>query len=176
MIASPRAASIPFCTAAVLPAFDSKRIARIRWSTRATSAIIVGVRSVEPSSTTMASTRSMGSARTRLSASPSVASSLYAGIMTDSNVDPPTERKVGESCGMTDAADAAEGTTVDWREALPAAEFCCWVVVALAPMLRWINGAAVTDDQFYIQVALVTLALTGALSLRIWNGRRARRV
>jgi hypothetical protein len=43
-------------------------------------------------------------------------------------------------------------------------------------MLRWINGAAVTGDQFYMQVGLVTLALLGAISLRIWNWRRARRV
>lgn len=53
----------------------------------------------------------------------------------------------------------------------PALEFCCWVVVALAPFLRWINGAAVTDDQFYIQCGLVTLATTGALGLRVYNWR-----
>lgn len=81
-----------------------------------------------------------------------------------------------ESCDMAGAVDAAEETAVDWRETLPAAEFCCWIVVALAPMLRWINGAAVTDDQFYIQVGLVTVALAGAVALRIWNKRRARRV
>ncbi|BBO35563.1 hypothetical protein [Lacipirellula parvula] len=70
----------------------------------------------------------------------------------------------------------ADSAADDWRETLPAAEFCCWVVVLLAPILRLINGAAVTDDQFYIQIALVTLTLAGAVSLRIWNCRRARRV
>ncbi|WP_152099893.1 hypothetical protein [Lacipirellula parvula] len=64
--------------------------------------------------------------------------------------------------------------TVDWRETLPAAEFCCWVVVLLAPLLRWINGAAVTDDQFLIHVAIVTVAVAGALVLRIWNWKQPR--
>jgi len=50
----------------------------------------------------------------------------------------------------------------------PAIEFMCWVVVCLAPFLRWVNGAAVvTTDQFYIQVALFSAALTGAVALRV---------
>lgn len=85
--------------------------------------------------------------------------------MTDRSTEPEVEE-----------ADGMDSDAVDWRETLPAAEFCCWVVVALAPMLRWINGAAVTDDQFYIQVGLVTMALAGAVTLRIWNWRRTRRV
>jgi hypothetical protein len=64
---------------------------------------------------------------------------------------------------------------VRFRDVAPAIEFACWVVVALAPFLRWINGAAVTDDQFVIQVSLVTLALSGALGLRIYNWRLGRK-
>ena len=98
-------------------------------------------------------------------------------MMTDSNFDSPAEREaVEESCDMADAAETTDETVVDWRETLPAAEFCCWIVVLLAPMLRWINGAAVTDDQFYIQVGLTTLALIGAVTLRLVNWRRARRI
>lgn len=81
--------------------------------------------------------------------------------------EPHTEPEVVELEGM-------KSGSIDWRETLPAAEFCCWVVVLLAPLLRWINGAAVTDDQFYIQVALVTMSLLGAISLRIVNWRRFR--
>ncbi len=66
-------------------------------------------------------------------------------------------------------------TPVDWRETLPAIEFCCWVVVLLAPLLRWINGPAVTDDQTFIQTALFSLAFLGAISLRLWNWMRAKR-
>lgn len=89
--------------------------------------------------------------------------------MTDNSIEPQAEPDVVESDGMKSEA-------VDWREMLPAAEFCCWVVVLLAPLLRWINGAAVTDDQFYIQVGLTALALIGAVTLRLVNWRRARRV
>lgn len=89
--------------------------------------------------------------------------------MTDNSIEPQAEPDGVESDGMKSEA-------VDWRETLPAAEFCCWVVVLLAPMLRWINGAAVTDDQFYIQVGLTALALLGAVTLRLVNWRRAQRV
>ena len=54
----------------------------------------------------------------------------------------------------------------------PALEFICWVLVMLIPFLRWVNGAAVTDDQFSIQYTLAAIALAGALSLRLYNRRR----
>lgn len=60
---------------------------------------------------------------------------------------------------------------IQFRDVALAIEFCCWVVVLLAPFLRWVNGAAVTDDQFVIQVSLVTIALTGAVGLRLYNWR-----
>jgi len=46
------------------------------------------------------------------------------------------------------------------------AELSCWTVVVLAPLLRWINGPAVSTDQFVVRTALVCLALLGAVSLR----------
>jgi hypothetical protein len=64
---------------------------------------------------------------------------------------------------------------VSFHEVAPAAEFACWIVVALAPFLRWANGAAVTDDQFVIQIGLTALALGGALSLRFYNYRSRHR-
>jgi hypothetical protein len=62
-----------------------------------------------------------------------------------------------------------EQPKIAFRDVAPAIEFFCWSVVVLAPLLRLINGAAVTDDQFAIQVALFSLALTGAIGLRIYN-------
>jgi len=56
---------------------------------------------------------------------------------------------------------------ITFSDISPAIEFMCWVVVCLAPFLRWVNGAAVTTDQFYIQVTLFSTALTGAIVLRI---------
>jgi hypothetical protein len=64
--------------------------------------------------------------------------------------------------------------SMQFRELAPAVEFSCWVVVVLAPFLRWVNGAAVTDDQFVIQVTLFTVALAGAIGLRIYNWRTGR--
>jgi hypothetical protein len=67
--------------------------------------------------------------------------------------------------------DEPSGESVRFRDVAPAIEFMCWVVVVLAPILRWVNGAAVTDDQFVVQVALVCLALGGAVGLRIYQWR-----
>jgi hypothetical protein len=58
---------------------------------------------------------------------------------------------------------------IHFRDVAPAIEFVCWTVVALAPMLRLINGAAVTSDQFVIQVTLFSLALAGGIGLRVYN-------
>ncbi|HMO83986.1 MAG TPA: hypothetical protein PKC18_03600 [Lacipirellulaceae bacterium] len=57
----------------------------------------------------------------------------------------------------------------------PALEFACWVVAALAIPLRWINGPAVTDDQFTFQVVLVAVAVAAGASLRVINLRAGRR-
>lgn len=52
-------------------------------------------------------------------------------------------------------------------------EFCCWMTLALVPFLYWINGPAVSSDQFVVRTALVVLAAIGAIGLRIaaWLGR-----
>jgi hypothetical protein len=62
----------------------------------------------------------------------------------------------------------------DLRGLAPVAEIGCWTAVALAPFLRWINGPAVSTDQFVVQIALVTMALGGAVGLRLYNWRRNR--
>jgi len=72
---------------------------------------------------------------------------------------------------MYDDRMTEDDQKIRFGDVAPAIEFACWVVVALAPVLRWVNGAAVTDDQFVIQAALVATALTGAIGLRIFNWR-----
>jgi hypothetical protein len=54
---------------------------------------------------------------------------------------------------------------VQFRDVAPAIEFVCWVVLIM-PVLRAINGPAVTDDQFAFQIILFVVALVGATSLR----------
>ncbi len=56
---------------------------------------------------------------------------------------------------------------IHFRDIAPGIELACWTVLLLAPMLRWINGPAVTNDQFVVQVTLVSMALAGAVGLRI---------
>ena len=46
-------------------------------------------------------------------------------------------------------------------------EFACWTTLALAPILRWVNGPAVSADQLLARTALVILAACGALGLRL---------
>ncbi len=51
-------------------------------------------------------------------------------------------------------------------------ETACWTVLLLAPLLRWVNGPAVSVDQFVTQIALVCIAAVGAIGLRIRKWRR----
>ena len=53
-------------------------------------------------------------------------------------------------------------------------EFGCWTMVALAPFLYWVNGPAVSTDQFVVRTALVTLALTGGIAIRLVKWIRGR--
>lgn len=69
--------------------------------------------------------------------------------------------------------EAKDAEPITFRDIAPATEFSCWVVVALAPFLRWVNGAAVTDDQFVIQVTFVSVAALGATGLRFYNWRHS---
>ncbi len=66
------------------------------------------------------------------------------------------------------------GHDVQFRDVTPAIEFICWTVVVLGPLLRWVNGPAVTDDQFMIQVGLVSCAALGVVGLRVYNWRSKR--
>jgi hypothetical protein len=65
--------------------------------------------------------------------------------------------------------DGKRSDDIHFRDIAPAIEFVCWVIVALCPLLRLINGAAVTDDQFVIQISLFSLALAGGIGLRVYN-------
>lgn len=55
------------------------------------------------------------------------------------------------------------------------AEFCCWTMVVLAPILTLVNGPAVSTDQFVVRTAVFVLALGGGVGLRVANIVRRRR-
>jgi hypothetical protein len=46
-------------------------------------------------------------------------------------------------------------------------EFGCWIIVALAPFLYWVNGPAVSTDQSVVRTAFVTLVLIGGTVIRV---------
>ncbi|MGO8752624.1 MAG: hypothetical protein ACLQNE_42330 [Thermoguttaceae bacterium] len=54
------------------------------------------------------------------------------------------------------------------------AEFCCWTMVVLAPILTWVNGPAVSTDQFVVRVAVFVAALAGGSGIRV--GKIVRRL
>jgi hypothetical protein len=70
------------------------------------------------------------------------------------------------------ANDERQTETDTLQDVAPAIELLCWTVVALAPILRWVNGPAVTTDQFVFQVALFAMASVAAIGLRVYNWRR----
>jgi hypothetical protein len=49
------------------------------------------------------------------------------------------------------------------------AEFFLWTMVALAPIMTWANGPAVSTDQFVGRTAVFSLALAGGIGLRAWK-------
>ena len=55
------------------------------------------------------------------------------------------------------------------------AEFMCWTMTVLAPVLSWINGPSVSTDQFVVRTDIFVLALSGGIGLPIYKlvwGRR----
>ena len=54
------------------------------------------------------------------------------------------------------------------------AEFCSWTTLALTPLLRWVNGPAVSTDQLVVRIALVVIAACVAVSLRVMKLARRR--
>lgn len=47
------------------------------------------------------------------------------------------------------------------------AELACWTTIALAPILYWVNGPAVSTDQLVVRTAMVALALVGGFVIRV---------
>ena len=54
-------------------------------------------------------------------------------------------------------------------------EFGCWTALAITPVLYWVNGPAVSQDQLVVRSLVVLVALVGGVGLRLhaWRRRRA---
>lgn len=63
---------------------------------------------------------------------------------------------------------AAAPTSCDITHSI---EVGCWTALLLAPFLRWVNGPAVSTDQFVMQIVLIVVAAAGAIGLRIFHWR-----
>jgi hypothetical protein len=54
------------------------------------------------------------------------------------------------------------------------AEFVCWILIFLVPIMQWVNGSAVTSDQAairFIVLCAVVINLIGMRLIRIRCGR-----
>jgi hypothetical protein len=64
---------------------------------------------------------------------------------------------------------------IELKELLPWIEFGCWTAIVLFPFLYWVNGPAVSIDQYVMRNILIGVALIGAFGLRYWNWRTTKR-
>jgi hypothetical protein len=85
---------------------------------------------------------------------------------------------IGRNKDVESAQQSEEGVTADdQQDGIPlwAVELGCWTMVALAPFLYWVNGPAVSTDQFVVRTAVVTLALVGGVAIRVYRWRQGKK-
>src|SRR4030042_183173 len=71
-------------------------------------------------------------------------------------------------CGGDGGKSGGSGR-VPPRAGLGWLELGCWTMVALAPFLYWVNGPAVSTDQFVVRTTVVMLALVGGIAIRVYR-------
>lgn len=53
--------------------------------------------------------------------------------------------------------------TITLRDILLTIEMFCWLTLAFIPLLRWVSGDSVSDDQYVIRCMLTGFATIGAV-------------
>lgn len=77
---------------------------------------------------------------------------------------------------MPEPENVPSDDDIELEKLLPWIEFGCWTAIALFPFLYWVNGPAVSTDQYVMRNILIGVAVVGALGLRFWHWRSMRHV
>ncbi len=56
---------------------------------------------------------------------------------------------------------------LDSAQALAWIEFCAWSSLVMTPIIWWLQGPSVSDDQFFVRTGLVVLSATVAIGIRL---------
>jgi hypothetical protein len=67
----------------------------------------------------------------------------------------------------TNQNQCRDGHEPTWEEIRPWAEFMCWTMLVMAPIINWFNGPAVSDDQYVVRTGLIVLAACGGIGFRL---------
>tara|TARA_R110002072_G_scaffold243821_2_gene403037 strand:- start:3748 stop:4059 length:312 start_codon:yes stop_codon:yes gene_type:complete len=54
-------------------------------------------------------------------------------------------------------------------------EQLCWMILAMTPVVWWLQGESVSKDQFVVRVSLLVLSASGGVAFRIAALMRSRR-
>jgi hypothetical protein len=58
---------------------------------------------------------------------------------------------------------------ITWSDVRNWLEVGSWSVLAIVPFLYWVNGPAVSEDQFVVRTTFVLLAACSAIGLRAFD-------
>ena len=75
-----------------------------------------------------------------------------------------------ESSSGEDSEELTVEELRQWGEQL------CWMILAMTPVVWWLQGESVSKDQFVVRVSLLVLSASGGVTFRIAAFIRNRRV
>jgi len=55
----------------------------------------------------------------------------------------------------------------DIQELLPWIEFGCWAMLAMTPLIWWLQGPSVSTDQFVVRTSIAAISAVGGVILRL---------
>jgi hypothetical protein len=72
---------------------------------------------------------------------------------------------------VTESSPACQSVNeeLDLNEVLPWIEFCAWTSLIITPVIWWLQGPSVSDDQAVVRTGLVVLSAIVAVGIRLWT-------